>query len=79
MGEQHYYRCRCPRCSSINAAVKRSSNEHGCSLGKTVNTRRYMPHGQYTYNKKRNTLRLNDAADYTRVKWDPLEMILLTS
>ena len=79
LGEQLHYRCRCPRCSSITASVKRSSSEHGCSLGKAVNTRCYLPAGQYTYDQKRNALRLNPAGDYSKVKWDPLEMLLLTS
>ncbi len=79
MGEQRYYRCRCPRCSHITAAMKRSSNEHECSLGKCVNTRCYMPAGQYTYNGPKDTLRLNPAADYSHVEWDAYEMLQLTS
>ena len=79
MGEQHYYRCKCPRCLSIATTMKRARNEHGCSFGKTIVTRCYMPHGQFTFNKAKNSLRLNPATDYSKVPWDPLEMLQLTS
>ena len=75
MGEQHYNRCKCSRCSSINNAVRKGCNEHGCSFGKVVNTCCYMPHGQYTYDIKKDRLRINPAADYTKTAWDPLEML----
>jgi len=79
MGEQHYYRCKCPRCTSINATMRRGQQQHGCSFGKVVNTRQYMPAGQYTYNRSKDSLRLNPAADYSVVQWDPLEMLQLAS
>ena len=79
MGEQHYYRCKCPRCMHINTAMKQGCNEHGCSFGKNIVTRRYMPHGQYTYDLAKDRLRLNPAADYTKTAWDALEMLQLAS
>ncbi|DBA87252.1 hypothetical protein WJX77_001283 [Trebouxia sp. C0004] len=80
MGEQRYYiGCKCPRCVSIANAMKRGRNEHGCSFGKNITTRCYMFHGQFTFNKAKNSLRLNPAADYSTVPWDPLEMLQLTS
>lgn len=79
MGEKQYYRCRCPRCTSMNASMKRGQKEHGCSFGKVVNTRCYMPGGQYTYNLSKDSLRLNPVGDYSVVQWDPLDMLLLTS
>ncbi len=78
MGEQHYYKCRCPRCTSISAAMKRGITEHGCSFGRIINTRCYLPAGQYTYDLAKASLRLNPAADYSKVKWDPYEMLQLT-
>ena len=79
MGEQFYYRCKCPRCMSINSSMKRGSAEHGCSLGKVIVTRHYTPKGQYTYDLAKDRMRLNPAADYSTVEWDPLDMLLLTS
>ena len=79
MGEQHYYRCKCPRCMHINTAMRKGCNEHGCSFGRVINTRSYMPNGQYTYDTAKGRLRLNPAADYTKTEWDPLDVILLTS
>ena len=79
MGEQRYYKCKCPRCMSIANAMKRGRNEHGCSFSKIITTRCYMPHGQYTFNRAKNSMRLNPAADYSTVPWDPLAMLQLTS
>lgn len=79
LGQQHYYRCHCPRCSHINASMKKGCKEHGCSFSKLINTRCYMPAGQYTYDSAKDRLRLNPAADYSKVEWDPLEMLQLTS
>ena len=59
--------------------MNKASNEHGCSLGKMVNTRHYTPHGQYTFDCAKGSMRLNPAADYAKVAWDPLDMLLLTS
>jgi hypothetical protein len=79
LGEQHYYRCRCPRCAHINASAKKACNEHGCSFGRNIVTRCYMPHGQYTYDLAKDRLRLNPAADYSKTEWQPIDVILLTS